>query len=461
MSLRVRLNLLITIMFVTILVLGALLVIHNARGAVAEETQSTARLALQLLEVAYASASPGGQDVLRARLREQMPEVEGARHLHVALIEGDRELPLAGAEPARRADVPQWFARLVEPAATELRRSVASTAGARAEIVVRADPSDEIAESWAGARPLLLLVLGVSIIANGLLYVVIGRWLRPVERIVAAMDGIEQGDYRARLPPFELPELANVASKFNHMAEVLERSREQNRHLAQQTLAIQEGERRALAHELHDELGQSISAINAVAMSIAQASREDGRDPPGAVASAAAAGAATIAEISNHLYSVVRGMTRRLRPVLLDEFGLVRALEELADGWNERHADAFCKLGARGRLDDLGDAVNISVYRIVQECLTNASKHAQAAQVDVGIERDLDLDGEHRGDGVVRLTIVDDGKGFEPGGASTGLGLLGMRERVEALHGKLDLVTAPGRGVRIMITIPIGGSGNS
>jgi two-component system sensor histidine kinase UhpB len=488
MSLRVRLNLLITIMFVTILVLGALLVIHNARGAVAEETQSTARLALQLLEVAYASASPGGEDVLRARLREQMPEVEGARHLQVALIEGDRELPLAEVEPASRAGVPQWFARLVEPTATELRRSVAGPAGAHAEIVVRADPGDEIAESWDDTRPLLLLVLGVSIVANGLLYVVIGRWLRPVERIVAAMDGIEQGDYRARLPQFELPELANVASKFNHMAEVLERSREQNRHLAQQTLAIQEGERRALAHELHDELGQSISAINAVAVSIGQASRDGGGS--GASTGAAAAGAATIAEISNHLYSVVRGMMRRLRPVLLDEFGLVRALEELADGWNERHADAFCKLGTRGRLDDLGDAVNISVYRIVQECLTNVSKHAHATAVAVDVERrrgedsaadarvgdpaqsgggerpdhyDHDSHDERAratddgGEGVVRLTIADDGQGFEPDTASTGLGLLGMRERVEALHGKLDLVTRPGRGVRIMISIPIGG----
>jgi two-component system sensor histidine kinase UhpB len=477
MSLRVRLNLLITIMFVTILVLGALLVIHNARGAVAEETQSTARLALQLLEVAYASASPGGEDVLRARLREQMPEVEGARHLQVALIEGDRELPLAEVEPASRAGVPQWFARLVEPTATELRRSLAGPAGAHAEIVVRADPGDEIAESWDDTRPLLLLVLGVSIVANGLLYVVIGRWLRPVERIVAAMDGIEQGDYRARLPPFELPELANVASKFNHMAEVLERSREQNRHLAQQTLAIQEGERRALAHELHDELGQSISAINAVAVSIGQASRDD-------AGGSAAAGAATIAEISNHLYSVVRGMMRRLRPVLLDEFGLVRALEELVDGWNERHADSFCKLGTRGRLDDLGDAVNISVYRIVQECLTNVSKHARATAVVIDVERYLDelgraethADGKERNggdehedlneradggqrssEGALRLTVEDDGQGFVPGEASAGLGLLGMRERVEALDGKFDLATGLGRGVRIMIVVPIGG----
>jgi two-component system, NarL family, sensor histidine kinase UhpB len=447
MSLRVRLNLLISVMFVTILVLGAVLVIHNARGAVAEEAQSTAQLALRLLEVAYASASPGGQDALRARLREQMPEVEGARHLQVALIEGDRELPLAVAELAQRMDVPQWFVRLVEPSATELRRSVVSSAGERAEIVVRADPSDEIAESWDDARPLLLLVLSVSIVANGLLYVVIGRWLRPVERIVAAMDGIEQGDYRARLPPFDLPELASVASKFNHMAEVLDRSREQNRYLAQQTLAIQEGERRALAHELHDELGQSISAINAVAVSMAQGSGEDSRAGGGA----AAAGAATIAEISTHLYAVVRGMMRRLRPVLLDEFGLVRALEELVDGWNERHADAFCKLDTSGRLDDLEDEVNISVYRIVQECLTNASKHAHAAAVEVKVER---CEG-----GGVRLAIADDGRGFEPGGAPQGLGLLGMRERVEALHGTLDLVTGLGRGVGIMITIPTGGSG--
>jgi two-component system sensor histidine kinase UhpB len=131
---------------------------------------------------------------------------------------------------------------------------------------------------------------------------VIGRWLKPVERIVAAMDGIEQGDYRARLPAFELPELATVAGKFNRMAEVLERSREENRQLAQQSIAIQEAERRALAHELHDELGQSIAAINAVAASIE--------------AGAARSGAATIAEIGARMHAVVRGMLRRLRPVL-------------------------------------------------------------------------------------------------------------------------------------------------
>jgi two-component system, NarL family, sensor histidine kinase UhpB len=439
MSLRFRLNLLISVMFVTILVLGAVLVIHNARRAVFGETQSTAQLALRLLEAAYSSATPGGQDALRERLRAEMRDFENARHLEVVLIEGDRELPLADTSRAAAAAAPRWFTRLVEPEAIEFRRPTPG-AGGDAEILVRADPSDEIAESWDDARLLLALVLIVSVIANGLLYFVIGRWLKPVERIVAAMDGIEQGDYRARLPAFELPELASVATSFNHMAEVLERSREQNRQLAQRTLAIQENERRALAHELHDELGQSISAIKAVAVSIGQAKTGE----------AVGSGAATIADISSHIYSVVRGMMRRLRPVLLDEFGLVRALEDLVDGWNDRQTEAFCRLVARGRLADLGDAVNITLYRIVQEALTNVAKHAAATQVDVELERAPD-------GACVRLTIRDNGAGFDSAGSpSGGLGLLGMRERVESLQGSCKVATGRGLGVTIAIEIPSG-----
>src|SRR5882672_121810 len=438
MSLRFRLNLLISVLFVTILVLGAVLVIHNARRAVLEETQSTGRLALRLLDVA-STGGPGGEDALRERLEAELRDFEDTRHLKVALLAEGRETPLAGTAGAHEPSAPRWFARLVEPAAIELRRVTGERGGA--ELIVRADPGDEIAESWEDARPLLTLVLVVSVIANGLLYVVIGRWLKPVERIVAAMDGIEQGEYRARLPAFELPELARVATQFNRMAEVLEQSREENRSLARRNLAIQEDERRALAHELHDELGQSISAIKAVAVSIGQA-----RPEPSAEVGAAAR---TIADISSHVYSVVRGMMRRLRPVLLDELGLVRALQDLVDGWNERHAETFCRLETHGSLGSLGDAVNITVYRVVQECLTNVGKHAGASEVAVGIER------ASGGDERVRMTISDNGAGFDAASVPRGLGLLGMRERVDALRGTFELDTGAGRGVTITIELPL------
>ncbi len=431
MSLRVRLNLLLSVMFVTILVLGTVLVIGNSRRAVLEETESTARLALQLLEVAYDAADPAAVAALQARLKQQLGELESARHLQVLLVEDGHELKLTDAR-APPVAAPQWFVRLVEPRATELRRPFRGHGRVATEIVVRADPGDEIAESWEDARPLLLLVLVVSIITNGLLYFVIGRWLKPVERIVAAMDGIEQGDYRARLPAFELPELSVVAGKFNRMAEVLERSREENRHLAQQSIAIQEAERRALAHELHDELGQSIAAINAVAASI-----EGG---------AARSRAATIAEIGARMHAVVRGMLRRLRPVLLDEFGLTRALEDLVDGWNERHEDAFCRLNVRGGGDDLRDDEAISFYRIVQEGLTNASKHSSATEVSVDLER--------RPSGSTRLTIADNGQGFDAAVTRPGLGLLGMRERSEALGGTFEVEASFNAGVRLTIELP-------
>jgi len=427
MSLRFRLNVLLSVMFVTILVLGIVLVIGNARRAVLEETQSTARLALQLLDAAYDSTDSAGVAALQGRLREQL---ENARHLQVSLVEGGRELELAGAH-APPVAAPQWFARLVAPEATELRQPLRGGAHPDAEFVVRADPGDEITESWEDAQPLLLLVLVVSIIGNGLLYFVIGRWLKPVERIVAAMDGIEQGDYRARLPAFELPELDVVAGKFNRMAEVLERSREENRRLAQQSIAIREGERRALAHELHDELGQSIAAISAVAASI------DG--------GTARTAATTIAEIGASMHAVVRGMLRRLRPLLLDEFGLARALEDLVDGWNERHPDAFCRLDVTAGSDGLGDDASINLYRIVQECLTNASKHSAATEIDVALDCRA---------GNARLTVVDNGKGFDAAATRPGLGLLGMRERSEALGGTFKVDARMGGGVRIEVELP-------
>ena len=434
MSLRVRLNLLITAMFVTILVLGTVLVIVNARRAVLQEIESSAQLALNLIDVPSAEAPLGGQVNELEHLRGRLGALAGARHLEVLLVANGRETMLLRPR-APSAAVPRWFARLVAPPPMELRRPLAPGAHAATEVVVRANPGDEIAESWRDAWPLLVLVFSVSIVANGVFYVVVGRWLKPVDRIVAALDGIEQGDYRARLPQFDLPELAGVAAKFNGMAEVLERSRAQNRYLAQQTIAIQEDERRALAQELHDELGQSITAVKAVAASLGQA----------AEVPVVSEGSATITQIANQMYSVVRDMLRRLRPVLLDEFGLVRALESLVDGWNERHADVFCRLNVTGTLNELGDAANIGLYRVVQECLTNVVKHAAATEVSVTLEQI----GER-----VRLTVTDNGRGFAPEVAPPGLGLLGMRERIEALQGTFTLTAAPGSGVAIAVDLP-------
>lgn len=442
MSLRFRLNLLVSLLSLAILTLGAWMVIHNARRAVFEEVQSTASLTVQLLDVAAAdTADPD----LHSRLLARLDGLDEIRHLRIVLAENGRERPLAGVvRNDERADAPAWFERLVEPPPMEFRLPipVAASEAPAAEIVVRTDSTDEIDEAWSDARGVLGLVLGFAVVANAAFFVAVGRWLRPLEDVVAALEGIEQGDYSARLPAFELPELSVLSGKFNDMAEKLERSRDENRELTQRSLAIQESERRHLAQELHDELGQSISAIKAVAVTIGKA--------PGGRNDDVERASATIADIATDVYSVVTRLIRRLRPLRLDEFGLVPALEELVDGWNERHPDAFCSFAARGRFDDLGEAVEIGVYRIVQESLTNASKHSRATEVRIALERADAARGEE-----LRLEIRDDGVGFDPKRIRSGLGLLGMRERTDALGGVLDIEAAPGAGVVIRISVPL------
>ena len=209
-----------------------------------------------------------------------------------------------------------------------------------------------------------------------------------------------------------------------------------NRELAQQLIALQESERRALARELHDELGQSCNAIRVEAAFIQRCRLED---HAGMVAAAA-----RIAAVAESLYEIVRGMLRRLRPANLDELGLVAAVQELCESWEER-SRIPCVFHSDGLLDDLGDAANITIYRVAQEALSNVMRHAQASNVRIGLTRTTT--------GPVQLTIQDDGIGLDVDAAHRGLGLLGAAERVAALGGRLDIDSLPGQGTRVTVRL--------
>ena len=136
---------------------------------------------------------------------------------------------------------------------------------------------------------------------------------------------------------------------------------------------------------------------------------------------------------------------QRLRPAALDALGLRDALADLVGQWSRRNPAVRCRFEATGDLDGLGEAVNITVYRLVQECLTNIVKHAEATTVTVSIDRS--------GDGL-RVTVSDDGKGMDLNAKRTGLGLLGLRERVEAHFGRLELRSIPGKGLLVCAHLP-------
>jgi signal transduction histidine kinase len=224
----------------------------------------------------------------------------------------------------------------------------------------------------------------------------------------------------------------------------LETALADNRRLSQQYVQLQEAERKNLARELHDELGQYLNVIKLDAVGI-----RDGRSRQGA---APHEPAEAIVANCNHIHATLAALIRQLRPVGLDDLGLCAALEHCVDTWRARLPGTHIDLELVGDLDRLDEALTLTVYRVVQEGLNNVAKHSSARRVTLTVARTQ----AHSGDlGDITLTISDDGVGTVAGVPSTGLGLVGMRERVAALNGRLRVTTERGKGFQLSAEIPV------
>lgn len=443
MSLKLRLSLVISLLLALVLLASGAYALRTAQEDVRAEVRSSADLAIRLLDSEVRRAAAMGLQPWPMVGLEELHEV---RHVRVEFRSLDGRVLESSRGPGDNADsaAPQWFARLLEreaPPWPSLRRPVEVGGSAAGELVVLPDPSFEIDEVWSGARHLLALLAPLFLAANALVFWVVGRALAPVDRILSALTRLERGDLATRLPEIAQPELARVGREFNRMMDTLQASVTRNRQLAQQLLRVQEEERRMLAHELHDELGQYLAAIQADATAIARLGRE------GPARESAEAIVASVREILGR----VRGMLQRLRPEALEDLGLEEAVRELVEGWRGRNPDMEFRLemSALGRIDD---AAGIAAYRVIQEALTNAARHAQARRVTIGLERRAGGGGE-----ALAVRVADDGRGL-PAEPQRGFGLLGMRERVEALGGSVAVDSGAGRGVAVSALLPLRGS---
>ena len=216
-----------------------------------------------------------------------------------------------------------------------------------------------------------------------------------------------------------------------------------NRELVQRHLLGQEAERKHLARELHDELGQYLNAIKLDAVSI--------RDRAGVDADSAAAATAIVASV-DHVHVAVSDLIRQLRPVGLDELGLPAAIESCIDAWRQRAPGTRFSLALDGELEGLGEALDLTVYRLIQEALTNCQRHAAAKRVEVALERRAG-----QGADEVVLCVADDGRGMPPQAQRSGFGVSGMEERVAMLGGRFSIASEPGRGVRLTACLPLVG----
>jgi two-component system sensor histidine kinase UhpB len=220
----------------------------------------------------------------------------------------------------------------------------------------------------------------------------------------------------------------------------LEVASEENRRLALRYLEVQELERKNLARELHDEFGQSLNAIMIDGVFV-----RDNVEKGSEIHKQAS----SIVEVASRVYESVRSLLRQLRPIALDELGIVSALEHLTNEWKARSPNRTWEFSAREIPEDLSEAVSIGLYRIVQESYTNVIKHSDATYISTTLSLEQRDQTQY-----LRLDIHDNGK-LLGSSSPEGMGLIGLKERVDALGGSLESGPCESGGFRLVADIPL------
>jgi two-component system sensor histidine kinase UhpB len=305
---------------------------------------------------------------------------------------------------------------------------------------------------WENTVALGLVALLVNLAMIGILYVIFGRVLDPLTSLASGLTALERQNYALRLPAPAPRELAGITDRFNALAEALETMRAENAALAHRLITAQDDERRRTAVELHDEVGPSLFGLKANATSIATAVAS----LPGDVPRNVEARVRDLLAIIEHLQTINRGILNRLRPMALGHVPLRDMLSQLVSERARVNPQIAFSLSAE-RLDHgYGDSADLTVYRCVQESLTNAIRHAQAKRIDVQIRetRGGVAAGDRDSAAQLELTIRDDGLGIDPS-IPPGFGMLGMRERARALGGRYAVESGRGLGTCVQIAIPV------
>ena len=567
MTLRLRLNFLLTIIMLIFILALFFATMTTTKQQIREGVESANRVSMQLLDTVITSSiqNPdwGNTDKVMSLFLMELGHV---RSNTISLYNLQNRLIYRTPDSTYRMDEnpPQWFVKLLAPPMETKSRLINY-----GRLVVQTNPTGAIKEAWAETSHLLMTVLLFFIALNIILYLMLGKWLRPINPMLNAIEKMGKGNFSVRLPKFSVPEFKLIADNFNKMGLSLESFIKENNRLAliaeqtadaviihdsdlnvsfwnssaekmfgykkveilgksamliipknrsselkenfnavsknkviknfetqrlakngqlidvsisasalidpkskkiigdivsirdisekliakksqlqleknrQLTAIIQdhiEDERRSLARELHDELGQYVSAIKIFAQNITNRSKGKDNDIQESSISVTAA--------ANQIYDGMHNIIRKLRPGSLDNLGLKDTLKDLVASWQKQHKGLDIILIADANLDNLGEAININVYRIIQEAMNNCLKHADATKVNILIEiKNKNL----------FLEFSDNGVGFNKSilSKTKQFGLVGIQERVNSLRGRFELITKKNKGTILKFYIPI------
>jgi len=539
----------------------------SSKRSIQEGVESANKVTIQLLETIIVSSVQNpdwgnAHDVMHQFLRQ----LGYVRSNDIFLYNHQGELTYRSPPSSYllEVDPPKWYINFISPKKEKNSRLINF-----GKLIVQSNASGAIRGAWSELTTLFLTTLIFFLLFNFLLYWLLGKWLKPINNMLEAIDKIGKGGFDVRLPHFNVPEFRSIALNLNAMGTSLQKSMfenkrlgliaeqtadavvihdekmnisfwnksaerifgykknealgrpaslivpdslkkeldknhtlmkknkfihdfktkrvtkngklidvsisasplidpktkkligdivsirdiserilvkksrdelEQNRKLTSIIQSHVEDERRSLARELHDELGQYVSAIKIFAQNINNRSKGKDKDIE--------LSASSVTSAANQIYDGMHNIIRKLRPGSLDNLGLSETLKDTINRWKKQYINIKFNLKIIGNIDVLGEAVNINVYRIIQEAMNNTLKHANATEIKINLKQSnnkLILEFEDNGNGF-DIKILKNTKQF---------GLIGIKERAHSLNGDFFIKAKLKGGTNLKIEIPI------
>lgn len=340
---------------------------------------------------------------------------------------------------------PFWFENFylaLFTSAEETRTKITSKIGIKGDIVVSPSKPILLHNAWNNIMTLMEFSIIVVAILSLLLYLCLHCILKPVKKTQRVLNEMQKGNLSAQVPPSHIKEWQETATAINNLAASLKETLDDRKELSYKLLNIQENERRYLCRELHDDMGQYLTGLRAISHFLQL--EVDSQCPE------LSPKVKQVNTISEEMMELVKDLLFRLRPADLDALGISENLKSMIQDWNTKHFDKNCSITLEGEINSIPAAIAVNILRTIQECLTNIVKHASASAAEVHLTY---YPTDHK---YLTLTIQDNGNMTQPEPLiKPGNGLLGIKERINALNGELELSQSPLGGLKIAASIPV------
>jgi two-component system sensor histidine kinase UhpB len=291
----------------------------TADDMILDEVESIQGLLDSMMNIAELGSDSPFNSESEPDFLSELVALENFRHIDIRIQSSGVDYPQINAPASNSINAPSWFISMVYPDEDVEIRSFTQSNG---DIIsIYTDPGDEIEEIWFQVKARIIGTLLFLMLMLITVLFLTHKWLGNLNIMLNVLDNVEKGDFSRRIPTFSLPELSKIGNRINHLTATLGASKSENERLTRKSIVVQEKERRHLAQELHDSMGQSVSAIKAIAVSIADRSKDSDK--------VSSDSAKNIEQIADSTYTSVRNMMTSLRPSVLDELGLNKALRQM------------------------------------------------------------------------------------------------------------------------------------